>query len=959
MHQPVMAQDTFQVTSTADASDDSPGDGVCDTDDSVGDGPCTLRAAIEEANSDTNRDKVEFSNIPTTNGFATISLNGELSVEEEINIAGETAPNYPSSSADGPIVKLDGSNISGTSADGIDFSSGGSDGSRIEGLAIVNMPDEGIDVFSNNVDIVNCFVGIDVDGETVQGNNTDPDSDAAGLKLSGDNGSVKQSLVSGNQGNGIMIEDASDDNNTVVNTIVGLDYDGDAAKGNGEAGIVVNGSGNLIGNAYATSPLFVDNGNVVSANGGTGIEVVGDNNDVRANEIGTTADGSTTSGTNGNSLENGSNGIHVLGDGNAIGEDDISADRNLISGNSGEGILIGESGGPADNTLIINNHIGVNASVDGVLPNSADGIDVIEGSGTTIDGNVVSGNEFDGIEISAVNSNTSQRTVITGNYVGTNSSGADLGNDSDGILIEANPASGSREVEIFNGNVVGHNGADGVRLDGDRHDIAGNYVGTNANGDDLGNGDRGIELNGGSSVSIGFNISVENDADDPNVVGNNTRSGIFISDAGNNEIQGNYIGTNSNEADLGNGGNGIAVSASSGNNANDNTVGYSENQAIPSDPSPASGESGNIIANNGESGVIIYGNGNPLNNSIRGNSVYGNANQGISLSGTNGNDNGDGDGGPNYGQNYPVITDVANCDDSSSPTTVDVTYKVRSNTGGADESQYPLKIDFYVADSETSGEGKTFIKSEEYQSGDALNSVGTVLETSDAKCDDFFVATVTDDRGNTSQFFSPSQQLPVELASFEAAQTGEDAVELSWTTASEQNNAGFEVQRRAVESTGSETTSKSGSWTTVGHLESKADGGTTTEAKTYRFTAEDLDIGTHEFRLKQTDLDGSTHIHDAVSVKLQMQEAVRLSAPAPNPVQHRASLSFAVREQAETTIRLYNTLGQQVRTVYRGTPTPGESQTARIETDGLASGVYFLRLQSGSQTETQRVTIVR
>ena len=107
------------------------------------------------------------------------------------------------------------------------------------------------------------------------------------------------------------------------------------------------------------------------------------------------------------------------------------------------------------------------------------------------------------------------------------------------------------------------------------------------------------------------------------------------------------------------------------------------------------------------------------------------------------------------------------------------------------------------------------------------------------------------------------------------------------------------------------------------------------------------------------DLDGTAHLHDPVDVELQMQQALRLKAPAPNPVQGQAQLSFAVRDQAETTITMYNPLGQKVAVVYRGTPPAGEQQTAQVTTDDLASGVYFLRLQAGGTTKTQKMTVVR
>jgi surface protein len=196
-------------------------------------------------------------------------------------------------------------------------------------------------------------------------------------------------------------------------------------------------------------------------------------------------------------------------------------------------------------------------------------------------------------------------------------------------------------------------------------------------------------------------------------------------------------------------------------------------------------------------------------------------------------------------------------------------------------------------------------------------------------------------------FASDTNPLPVELAEFEGTAT-ERNVRLTWQTASETNNAGFKVQWQREDS-----------WTQIGYVDSKTQGGTTSETKSYNYTADDLPVGTHQFRLKQVDLDGSSTLTDPVSVKIQMQEAVKLTAPAPNPVSSTATLSFAVKEQTETTITLYNTLGQRVATLYEGTPQTGEQQRTQLNATGLSSGTYFLRLQAGAHTTTQQVTVVR
>jgi hypothetical protein len=223
----------------------------------------------------------------------------------------------------------------------------------------------------------------------------------------------------------------------------------------------------------------------------------------------------------------------------------------------------------------------------------------------------------------------------------------------------------------------------------------------------------------------------------------------------------------------------------------------------------------------------------------------------------------------------------------------------------------------------------------------------TSLPTSyDAGNDELVAETVS-----FSEFVLASDEsdnpLPVELASFNGTAT-ESGARLTWQTASETNNAGFEVQRQKEEG-----------WTQIGFVDSKAAGGTTTETQSYSYTARDLPVGTHQFRLRQVDLDGSSTLTDPVTVDIRMQEALKLTAPAPNPASNSARLSFAVREQAETTIRLYNTLGQQVATVYDGTPQAGEQQRAQLDVTGLSSGTYFLRLHAGGHTTTRQMTVVR
>ena len=197
---------------------------------------------------------------------------------------------------------------------------------------------------------------------------------------------------------------------------------------------------------------------------------------------------------------------------------------------------------------------------------------------------------------------------------------------------------------------------------------------------------------------------------------------------------------------------------------------------------------------------------------------------------------------------------------------------------------------------------------------------------------------------------SNTEPLPVELASFEANTTDEATV-LRWTTASETNNAGFAVQHRA---------DSTGAWEQLGFVESKAPGGNSSDAQTYRFRTDALEVGTHGFRLQQVDTDGTAHVSRVVQARVSMDEAFRLTS-YPNPVQRQATVKVAVKTEQEVQLRLYDVLGRRLATLYDG-PLPAQeshAMTLRPDDLGLSSGAYFLRLVGEEGTRTRRLTVVR
>jgi hypothetical protein len=172
------------------------------------------------------------------------------------------------------------------------------------------------------------------------------------------------------------------------------------------------------------------------------------------------------------------------------------------------------------------------------------------------------------------------------------------------------------------------------------------------------------------------------------------------------------------------------------------------------------------------------------------------------------------------------------------------------------------------------------------------------------------------------------------------------AAQLRWTTATETNNSGFAIQHAAPGQ----------DFLRVGWRDGA---GTTTETQTYRFRVAGLSPGAHRFRLKQVDVDGTTSLSDVLDARVGLSSQAVMTDAAPNPVRGQATLQVGVQSTQPVTVELYNLLGQQVRTLHRGTLPGGRMQQIDIRTSGLSSGIYIVRMQGASFSKTQRLTVVR
>ena len=177
--------------------------------------------------------------------------------------------------------------------------------------------------------------------------------------------------------------------------------------------------------------------------------------------------------------------------------------------------------------------------------------------------------------------------------------------------------------------------------------------------------------------------------------------------------------------------------------------------------------------------------------------------------------------------------------------------------------------------------------------------------------------------------------LPVELTSFVASINGRN-VELKWTTSSELNNAGFDVERR---------TEGSEAWTKLGFIEGK---GTTVQSSNYTYTDRNVASGKYGYRLRQTDFNGNfTYYNLSSEVIAGVPEKFALSQNYPNPFNPSTMINYDLPFDAKVNLLVYDMSGKEVATLVNDVKSAGYYSVS-FNAAGIPSGVYFYKLTGES-----------
>jgi hypothetical protein len=198
--------------------------------------------------------------------------------------------------------------------------------------------------------------------------------------------------------------------------------------------------------------------------------------------------------------------------------------------------------------------------------------------------------------------------------------------------------------------------------------------------------------------------------------------------------------------------------------------------------------------------------------------------------------------------------------------------------------------------------------------------------------------------------------LPIQLISFNALpNTSGAGVLLRWSTLSEVNNYGFEIQRGAQ--SGGDFVTVSGAFI-PGH-------GTTTVPQDYSYADVGAPSGTWYYRLKQIDLDGAIHYSDPAKVgvraggtALDVPAVFSLGQNFPNPFNPETTIRYSLPSRSHVELAVYNVLGERVAVLAEGEQ-EGGFHDVRFDGTSLASGVYFYRLRSAGLVQTKRLSLLR
>ena len=203
--------------------------------------------------------------------------------------------------------------------------------------------------------------------------------------------------------------------------------------------------------------------------------------------------------------------------------------------------------------------------------------------------------------------------------------------------------------------------------------------------------------------------------------------------------------------------------------------------------------------------------------------------------------------------------------------------------------------------------------------------------------------TICSDMNNGLYVFMFDLPIPVELTSFTAV-ISERNIILNWSTATETNNLGFEVQRKS-----------DGDYRTIGFVDGY---GTTTEIQNYSFADIKLVTGLYHYRLKQIDFDGKFEFSEEIEVEFLIPAKFVLKQNYPNPFNPSTQIRYSIANSEFVNLTVYNSLGEKVAGLVNESKPAGE-YTVTFDAGNFSSGIYIARITAGSFIQIIKMSLLK
>ena len=126
----------------------------------------------------------------------------------------------------------------------------------------------------------------------------------------------------------------------------------------------------------------------------------------------------------------------------------------------------------------------------------------------------------------------------------------------------------------------------------------------------------------------------------------------------------------------------------------------------------------------------------------------------------------------------------------------------------------------------------------------------------------------------------------------------------------------------------------------------------------------DLQPGTHRFRIKQIDFDGTSDVSREVELLIELPDTHQLSEAYPNPFgegagQAQATFTLTVAREQQVRVDVFDASGRHMATLHEDILSPNVVHRFRLDARQWPSGLYFYRVSGENFQDSEPVMLVK